>query len=102
MRLATMVTSRGLRLHVKAADGYVDVADATGNPAFAALGSVLATGTDALDAIRAVANGSGSEFAPARFEPADFGPAVPEPPRILCLGVNYSEHAIEEIGRASM
>src|SRR6266849_120474 len=25
----------------------------------------------------------------------DFGPAVPEPGRILCLGVNYSEHAIE-------
>ena len=32
-------------------------------------------------------------------QPADFGPAVPEPPRILCLGVNYSEHAIEG-GRA--
>jgi acylpyruvate hydrolase len=94
-----MVTSRGLRLHVKAADGYVDVADATGNSAFAALGPVLAAGADALDAIRAAADGSGSEFAPAHFEPADFGPAVPEPPRILCLGVNYSEHAIEG-GRA--
>jgi acylpyruvate hydrolase len=99
VRLATMVTSRGLRLHVKAADGYVDVADATGNSAFAALGPVLAAGADALDAIRAAADGSGSEFAPAHFEPADFGPAVPEPPRILCLGVNYSEHAIEG-GRA--
>ena len=30
-----------------------------------------------------------------RSRPADFGPAVPEPPRVLCLGVNYTEHAIE-------
>jgi 2-keto-4-pentenoate hydratase/2-oxohepta-3-ene-1,7-dioic acid hydratase in catechol pathway len=31
--------------------------------------------------------------------PADFGPAVPAPERILCLGVNYTEHALEG-GRA--
>ena len=29
------------------------------------------------------------------FGPEQFGPAVPEPRRILCLGVNYREHAIE-------
>jgi len=32
-------------------------------------------------------------------EGRDFGPATPNPPRILCLGVNYAEHAIEG-GRA--
>lgn len=91
MRLATMVTTRGLRLHVKAADGgYVDVADATGRQEYQALGTVLAAGAQAMDAIRTVIGHAG-----ARFGPADFGPAVPEPPRILCLGVNYSEHAIE-------
>src|SRR5260370_39633662 len=31
----------------------------------------------------------------AELGPAGLGPAVPEPPRILCLGVNYTEHAIE-------
>ena len=31
--------------------------------------------------------------------PADFAAAVPAPPRILCLGLNYSEHALEG-GRA--
>lgn len=94
MRLATIVTSRGLRLHVAGSHGYVDVADATGNPRFAALGDVLAAGDPALDAIRRVSDAAGTEF-----QPADFGPAVPAPARVLCLGVNYSEHAIEG-GRA--
>jgi acylpyruvate hydrolase len=90
VRLATIVTPRGLRLHVAGPSGYVDVADATGDPELAALGRVLARGGSALDAIRSIANGGG-----VAVSPADFGPAVPEPGRILCLGVNYSEHAIE-------
>lgn len=90
MRLATIVTSRGLRLHVRNGHGYVDVADATGNLELGSLGPVLAAGPPALEAIRRIADQRAAEF-----EPPDFGPAVPEPPRILCLGVNYSEHAIE-------
>jgi 2-keto-4-pentenoate hydratase/2-oxohepta-3-ene-1,7-dioic acid hydratase in catechol pathway len=90
MRLATIRTSRGLRLHVAGSGGYVDCADATGNPAHADLAQVLAAGQPALEAIGGVAGRAGAEV-----RPADFGPAVPEPPRILCLGVNYSEHAIE-------
>ncbi|HEX9032636.1 MAG TPA: fumarylacetoacetate hydrolase family protein [Streptosporangiaceae bacterium] len=90
MRLATIVTPRGLRLHVAGAHGYVDVADATGDPGLAGLGPVLAAGAPALAAIRSVTDREGVEVAPA-----DFGPAVPEPARILCIGVNYSEHAIE-------
>ena len=40
---------------------------------------------------------SGPSPTPAgvRWRTADFGPAVPSPPRILCLGLNYSEHALE-------
>src|SRR5260370_17908733 len=90
MRLATIRTPRGLRLHVAVPGGYLDVADVTGDRELAALGRVLAAGQPAMDAIRLVAGRDGSEV-PA----ADFGPAVPEPPRILCLGVNYTEHAIE-------
>lgn len=88
MRLATMVTPRGLRLHVRARSGYVDVADGTGNPSLAALHGVLAAG--ALDEVRGLQDTDGTEFSPDQF-----GPAVPEPRRILCLGVNYREHAIE-------
>src|SRR5258707_15530696 len=90
MGLASVGAPRGPRLHVAVPGGYLDVADATGDPALAALGRVLAAGQPAMDAIRLVAGREGGEV-----PEADFGPAVPEPPRILCLGVNYSEHAIE-------
>jgi acylpyruvate hydrolase len=90
MRLATMITQRGLRLHVRARSGYVDVADGTGNPSLASLAGLLTAGQAEIDAARALADQDGTEFGPA-----EFGPAVPAPKRILCLGVNYREHAIE-------
>jgi acylpyruvate hydrolase len=88
MRLATLITARGLRLHVKGRSGYVDVADALGDAALSTLHGLLAAG--ALDAARDLMDATGAEYGPA-----DFGPAVPEPRRVLCLGVNYREHAIE-------
>jgi 2-keto-4-pentenoate hydratase/2-oxohepta-3-ene-1,7-dioic acid hydratase in catechol pathway len=88
MRLATLATSRGLRLHVKGRSGYVDVADAIGDPALATLRGLLTA--DALDAARDLLDMDGAEFSTAAF-----GPAVPGPMRVLCLGVNYREHAIE-------
>jgi 2-keto-4-pentenoate hydratase/2-oxohepta-3-ene-1,7-dioic acid hydratase in catechol pathway len=88
MRLATLATARGLRLHVKGRSGYVDVADAIGDPALATLRGLLTA--DALDAARDLLDLDG-----AVYSGADFGPAVPGPMRVLCLGVNYREHAIE-------
>jgi 2-keto-4-pentenoate hydratase/2-oxohepta-3-ene-1,7-dioic acid hydratase in catechol pathway len=88
MRLATLITPRGQRLHVKGRSGYVDVADALGDAALSTLHGLLAAG--ALDAARDLMDATGAEYGPA-----DFGPAVPEPRRVLCLGVNYREHAIE-------
>lgn len=94
MRLATLSTPNGPRLHVRAQGGYVDIADATGDPRFAALGTFITVGPAALDAARGLQDRDGREY-----PPGDFGPAVPEPERILCLGLNYSEHALEG-GRA--
>src|ERR1022692_2524621 len=85
-----MMTARGPRLHVRGRVGYVDVADAAGDPRLASLDFVLQAGSAAMDAIRALQDGEGADL-----EPADFGPAVPDPWRILCLGVNYREHALE-------
>ena len=90
MRLATMVTPRGPRLHVKARSGYADVADGTGEEALSSLRGLLEAGAGGMDAARGLVDSEGVEFGPG-----DFGPAVPEPRRILCLGVNYTEHAIE-------
>jgi acylpyruvate hydrolase len=90
VRLATIVTPTGPRLHVRGRSGYVDVAAESGSPEFAALAAVLRAGPAALDAVRALSGRDGREY-----DLDDLGPAVPAPERILCLGVNYSEHAIE-------
>ncbi|HUZ25723.1 MAG TPA: fumarylacetoacetate hydrolase family protein [Streptosporangiaceae bacterium] len=94
MRLATIATPDGPRLHVRGSSGYVDVAAATGNPRFAALQSVLEAGPLAMDSIRQLQGREGRAVAEA-----EFAPAVPDSPRILCLGLNYSAHALEG-GRA--
>ena len=47
MRLATIVTPNGPRLHVRGRSGYVDVGEETGNPGFASLAAVLSAGTHA-------------------------------------------------------
>jgi len=93
VRLATISTAAGLRLHVLGRSGYVDVGDATGDPRLASLRSFLEAGRPAMDAARGLADREGRPY-----EPGDFGPAVPAPERILCLGVNYSDHAIESRG----
>lgn len=94
MRLATIATAAGPRLHVKSRSGYVDAGEATGDPRLSSLQHVLEAGQPALDALRALQDRDGREVAPAGF-----APAVPAPARILCLGLNYSEHALEG-GRA--
>ena len=94
MRLATIATPAGQRLHVRGRSGYVDVGAETGEPDFASLATVLRAGPKALDAVRTLADRDGREYGPA-----DLGPAVPAPERILCLGLNYREHALEG-GRA--
>ena len=89
MRLATVNTDRGQRLHVRRPSGYVDVAAALSDERFAALANVL--GDDAaFEAIRSV----GDEDA-VEVDDAQLAAAVPSPRRVLCLGLNYSEHALE-------
>jgi acylpyruvate hydrolase len=94
VRLATIITPQGPRLHVRGRSGYVDIAEATGDPRLSALQYVLSAGESAMDTIRGLQSADGRDAGPA-----DFAPAVPAPPRILCLGLNYSEHALEG-GRA--
>ena len=90
MRLASIRTDRGLRLHVKGTAGYVDLADASDDDRLSTLTGVLAAGDAGLGAAR-----RSSELAVVAIEKHRVGPATPDTPRILCLGVNYAEHAIE-------
>jgi 2-keto-4-pentenoate hydratase/2-oxohepta-3-ene-1,7-dioic acid hydratase in catechol pathway len=68
----------------------VDVAEATGDARLSELNAVLAGGPRAMDLVRGASDRDGRELSDA-----DYGPAVPAPRRILCLGVNYLEHALE-------
>lgn len=90
MRLATVLTAEGSRLHVKGRSGYVDVASELSDPRLADLTGLLTAGADAMDRVRTLESRDGREVGEA-----DFDAAAPSPPRIFCLGVNYSEHAIE-------
>ncbi|HEY5437847.1 MAG TPA: fumarylacetoacetate hydrolase family protein [Acidimicrobiales bacterium] len=94
MRFATIRTTRGLRLHVQGSEGYVDVADASGDESLSSINGLASGGSAALDRAREASSQAGKSF-----EKSDFGPATPNPNRILCLGVNYADHAIEG-GRA--
>jgi acylpyruvate hydrolase len=90
VRLATVITQDGLRLHVRGASGYVDVAQATGDERLADLTAVLAGGSEVTEVVARAAQQEGRELTES-----EYGPAVPAPRRILCLGVNYLEHALE-------
>jgi 2-keto-4-pentenoate hydratase/2-oxohepta-3-ene-1,7-dioic acid hydratase in catechol pathway len=70
--------------------GYIDVAEATKDERFADLNAILTGGPDALAVAGRAAELDGREAAES-----ELGPAVPRPNRILCLGVNYAEHAAE-------
>ena len=90
MRLATVITDGGPRLHVRGRSGYIDVADATGDDRLSELNAVLSGGPEVLELVGRAAEREGRELT----EP-EYGPAVPAPRRILCFGVNYLEHALE-------
>lgn len=90
MRLATIRTGEGARLHVRGTSGYVDVARESGRPELATLAALLASGQDAWDVAAGLMSREGREYAEA-----DLDAAVPTPNRVLCVGVNYSAHAVE-------
>lgn len=90
MRLATINTADGPRLHVRGRSGYVDAATESGNPQLAHLSSALGSGSAAWAQLRTLESREGRSV-----EESEFVAVVPNPPRILCLGVNYSEHALE-------
>jgi acylpyruvate hydrolase len=90
VRLATVNTEGGPRLHVRGQTGYVDVANATGDDRLSDLNAVLCGGQEALELVRRAAEQAGRELTEA-----EYGPAVPAPRRVLCFGVNYVEHALE-------
>lgn len=104
MKLLTMREGNDLKLGVKTDDGVIDVAAAGANLGAGAAGSMpatmdtlladAATGQAALaDLVQRAAGQRGPWL---RDEASiDIGPAVPHPGKIVCVGLNYRQHAIE-------
>jgi len=90
VRLATIRTGEGPRLHVRGRSGYVDVAAESGESRLRSMTGLLDGGAAALEVAGQVSTAVGREYAETDMEAA-----VPEPKRILCLGLNYRDHALE-------
>ena len=90
MRLATIRTARGERLHVGGRAGYIDIADALDNPILNTMAGYLSADEAVQEDVRQLSRGEGTQFSET-----EFAAPVPAPKRVLCVGVNYSEHAIE-------
>jgi len=90
VRFATVITDDGLRLHVRGPSGFVDVGRATGDERLSELSAVLTGEPEVMELVRRASEQDGREL-----DHAEYAAAVPSPPRILCLGVNYVEHALE-------
>ena len=87
MKLASYVVDGRLGFGVVTGDGVVTL---SGRTKYAGLRDVLTAGE--LDEIRRVAEGQRVDH---KISDLRFLPAIPEPEKILCAGINYRSHAAE-------
>lgn len=99
MKIVSVQAHGDLRLGVETDGGVVDVlaaAEATGLPAPRTARELIAGGDDALAQLDRVL-ASGPE--PVAPEDVRYGPPVPDPDKLICVGANYRKHS-EEAGLA--
>ena len=92
MRLATILTSQGPRAAVQVGDRYVDL-HATDPGLSTTVKALLAAPAAVKTAVMAAAQSSGAVSFSA--DKVKLLPPIPEPGKILCIGLNYRDHAIE-------
>ena len=93
MRLVTFLHSGGPRLGVRLGDVLVDLSAL--DPRLPAdMTAFVAGGEDALTAVAAAVRTAPAE-AQIRFSAARLLPPVPNPGKIICVGLNYVDHAVE-------
>ena len=102
MKLLTLRTQRGLELGIKADSGVLNLRRALGrfpaqNNVPLSIEQVLAGGEEALgelqEYVARVQAGAPDLFGPE--EGLELGPCVPNPGKIVCVGLNYRKHAQE-------
>lgn len=92
MRLATLATPTGPRPAVRVGDRYIDLASTDPNLP-GSVRELLAAGPAALAAAKTAAARPTATSVSAVG--AKLLPPVPDPGKILCIGLNYRDHAIE-------
>jgi 2-keto-4-pentenoate hydratase/2-oxohepta-3-ene-1,7-dioic acid hydratase in catechol pathway len=102
MQLLTFKDGDALRLGLKTPAGVIDVAkagEALGVRVPASMDEAIAGGNGALTELASKAQGAAS--APWLHDESGltYGPVVPNPGKIICIGLNYRKHA-EESGAA--
>jgi 2-keto-4-pentenoate hydratase/2-oxohepta-3-ene-1,7-dioic acid hydratase in catechol pathway len=92
MRLASILAPGGPRVAVAVADGYVDL-HATDPGLPKCMKGLLAAGTG----VRKAAAEAASSKSAVKYaaNAVKLLPPVPDPGKILCIGLNYRDHAIE-------
>jgi 2-keto-4-pentenoate hydratase/2-oxohepta-3-ene-1,7-dioic acid hydratase in catechol pathway len=90
VKLATYAIQGKVSYGAVVGDGIVDLRRHLGESRFPTLKSVLAAG--ALDAARKAAEGKRADHALADVE---LRPVIPDPAKILCVGLNYHAHRDE-------
>jgi 2-keto-4-pentenoate hydratase/2-oxohepta-3-ene-1,7-dioic acid hydratase in catechol pathway len=103
MRLASYRATAGLRAGVVVPAGVVDAAQAAaavgldGGRDWSSARAVIAAAAD--ERLRLVEGAHGlaenGEGRVVATELAELGPPIPDPDKIICLGLNYSDHAAE-------
>ena len=98
MKLITYQSDDGLQLSVVTARGVLDVAaaaQAAGVPRAITPDAVYRHGLPVLQRLRALVESSTDATLYHSESDLTYGPAVPNPGKILCVGLNYSKHAAE-------
>src|SRR5260370_11178214 len=90
MRLATIATSTGPRAALLHGDFYVDL-HATDSRLPASVRGLLEGGPEALEAAQAAAVRSSAVGYP--MSAVKLLAPIPDPPKIVCVGLNYRDHA---------
>ena len=97
MILTTYQTEAGIKLGIKTGRGILDVAAAAESQADcpASADEVYALGNAALPALKALLEAARSDALYLDEADLTYAPAVPNPGKILCVGLNYRKHAAE-------
>ena len=102
MKLLQFQGGDGLKLGVKTESGVVDVAaaaEALGLDAPTSLIEVIEVGQPAIDALQSVSDAVAASESAAEWTLDEmglqYGPAVADPGKIICVGLNYRRHAAE-------